>query len=383
VLCFWYNRTLFKKGSDMTIELTKEQLDVGEKIIKGIKNRKAITTLGGFAGIGKSTLVRYIKDKLPNFKVCAYTGKAVDVLRRKGIDASTIHSLIYEPVTDKNGNVEFVLKAHLDCDGIVIDEASMISKEIDYDLCSFRIPLIYVGDHGQLPPITGNYNLMEHPEYRLETVHRNAGDIAHFAEHIRKGYEPLTFRKSPQITFSYNIEEVMNSADQVICAFNRTRVEINKKIRKSLGFTELVHNGEKVMCLRNSKRAGIFNGMQGHVRDYSFRHGRLFINFVSNLVNYNLEIDPSAFNKEKVDFSTDPDDPHPFEYAYAATCHKCQGSGFPSICVIEQKCDKWDHIRWSYTAASRAEKHVFWIPADKSKANININDPSIQAIFGL
>lgn len=370
----------------MTIELTKEQHNVIKNLIKGIKNKKKVQSLGGYAGTGKSLVVKHLKESLPNFKVCAYTGKAVDVLKRKGIEASTIHSLIYEPVADEYGNVEFLLKRFLDADGIIIDEASMVGKEIFKDLQYFKIPLICVGDHGQLPPVSGgNFNLMEKPEYKLETVHRNAGDIAHFAEHIRNGLDPFDFSKSPQIEFVHNMnDDILSNVDQVICAYNITRVGINKKIRQKLKMKDLINVGEKVMCLRNSKRSGIFNGMQGIVLDYRFTKGRLYIDFESNGFCYaNLEIDPTAFNKEKPEFDHDPDSPHPFEYAYCITCHKSQGDEWDDICVIEQKCVNWDHIRWAYTAASRARNKVYWIPANKPKSKIDTENPDIREMFGL
>jgi exodeoxyribonuclease-5 len=369
----------------MSIDLTAEQKHVIDMLVKGVKAQKPLQTLGGYAGTGKTTIVRTLRNRLNRFKVCAFTGKAADVLKRKGVDASTIHSLIYEPRVDSVGNVEFALKEALDCDGIIVDEASMVSREIYKDLESFEIPLICVGDHGQLPPVSSNgYNLMENPEYRLEQVHRNAGDIAHFANHIREGKDPQDFPKSDQIAFVYDTRsDLLSEVDQVICAYNATRVKLNQQIRTKLGYKNLIQVGEKVMCLRNSKRVGVFNGMQGRVRDFVFEDGRLYIDFDANGFYPRLEIDPASFNCEKPDFDHDPESPHPFEYAYAVTCHKAQGDEWEAVCVIEQKCDKWDHTRWAYTAASRAKQKVYWVPANKRKAKIDVTDPSLKAMFGL
>src|SRR4051794_4620348 len=57
-----------------------------------------VQTLGGFGGTGKSTLIKHLVRSLPYFAVCAFTGKAANVLRRKGVNATTIHSLMYQPV---------------------------------------------------------------------------------------------------------------------------------------------------------------------------------------------------------------------------------------------------------------------------------------------
>lgn len=369
----------------MSVDLTAEQKHVIDMLVKGVKAKKLLQTLGGYAGTGKTTIVRTLRNRLNRFKVCAYTGKAADVLKRKGVDASTIHSLIYELRVDSYGNAEFVLREALDCEGIIVDEASMVSREIFKDLESFGIPLICVGDHGQLPPVSGNgYNLMDNPEYKLEEVHRNAGDIAHFANHIRQGLDPQDFPKSDQIEFVYDTNsKILSEVDQVICAYNATRVKINKQIREVLGYKNLITVGEKVMCLRNSKRVGIFNGMQGRVKDFQFDNGRLYIDFDANGFYPRLEVDMTSFNAEKPDFDHDPESAHPFEYAYAVTCHKSQGDEWDKVCVVEQKCDKWDHIRWAYTAASRAKQKVFWVPHTKRKAKIDITDPSLKEMFGL
>src|SRR5262249_23627577 len=150
-----------------------------------------VQTLGGFAGTGKTTLIRTLSKARPMFACAAYTGKAANVMKKKGLlGASTIHSLIYRPWKDEEGNTVWSLggKYELEgCEGFIIDEASMVSSEIDNDLRSFGLPIIYVGDHGQLEPIGGTkFNPMANPMYKLEEVHRNAGEIAHFAAHIRK-----------------------------------------------------------------------------------------------------------------------------------------------------------------------------------------------------
>src|SRR5476651_1962552 len=58
---------------------------------------KQTFTLGGLAGTGKSTIVSYLARCLPGAVVACPTGKAAHVLQSKGVDAGTIHSLIYRP----------------------------------------------------------------------------------------------------------------------------------------------------------------------------------------------------------------------------------------------------------------------------------------------
>lgn len=355
------------------MSLSEEQSFVVNSLFSKIKTEKVLK-IGGFAGTGKSTIVKHITETLDDWAVCAYTGKAANILRKKGIeDASTIHSLIYVPkvdgsgniVLDKNGTPIFILNPNLDCAGIIIDEASMVNQEIYEDLLSFSIPLIFVGDHGQLPPIGTDINLMAKPDFTLETIHRNAGEIAHFAEFIRKGYRPAAYapRSKGAVTFmsKNTAEKHYQEVDQIICGFNQTRVEINRHVRTAKGKTnDWPTVGEKVMCLRNDKTHGVFNGMQGTV-DLLYTNPKNKMSFRSNDKNYEVLFDPTQFNKEKYSFSGDRNDPIPFDFCEAITCHKAQGDEWENVMVIEQKCSLWDFRRWAYTAASRARNYLKWV----------------------
>lgn len=356
------------------MKLSSEQKTIIKEIVtgkNGIKHNQ-IVTLGGYAGTGKTVTIQHLKHILPTFAVCAYTGKAADVLRKKGlIDASTIHSLIYVPLLnfdgsiafDKNGSPIFVLATDLPYDGIIVDEASMVGKEIYDDLISFGLPIIFVGDHGQLEPVNSDFNIMKTPQFKLEEIHRNAGEIAYFAQHIRQGFRAATFNATSAIEFitKYKSYELFTKVDQIICAFNKTRVEINKDTRKQLW--NIVDDwpivGDRIMCLRNNKKVGVFNGMQGKANKIGFK-GKNSMEFESNKQLYEIYFDPSQFNKEKYEISSNRDDPHPFDFCYASTCHKCQGDEWDIGLVVEQKSKNWDHKRWAYTAASRFKKKIYW-----------------------
>jgi energy-coupling factor transporter ATP-binding protein EcfA2 len=121
------------------VKLTDEQKFVIKEILQF---KRDVVKLGGHAGCGKTVIAKHLHMALPKFAVAAYTGKAADVLRRKGVKtASTIHSLIYVPEVDEHGNIiydgngnpRFILAPHLQCDGVIIDEASMVSEEIYQD----------------------------------------------------------------------------------------------------------------------------------------------------------------------------------------------------------------------------------------------------------
>jgi exodeoxyribonuclease V len=353
----------------MELTLTEHQKWALYQLVKGLREDKKLRqTLGGYAGTGKTTLIKYLIKFFPNYAVAAYTGKAANVLRKKEIAASTIHSRIYKPFFD-NGAVYFDLNPDVGCEGFIIDEASMVSKEIDEDLQSFGMPIIYVGDHGQLEPVDGNFNLMETPDYALEEIHRNAGDIAKFAEHLRKGLSARAFdRTDGSVDFVYDrkvSDARLLSADQIICAFNKSRCEINQRVRDAKGYTKQVEIGERVMCLRNNRKAGLFNGMQGTVVNlYEGKYGKKYMDFqFDDTLLEGVWYDATCFGQESYKFKSGQDSPNPFDYAHCITAHKSQGDEWGTVLVLEQKCKNWSHKRWAYTAASRAKTKVIWKPA--------------------
>ena len=367
------------------IELSDEQLEVVEALSSGIDRGKMVQTLGGYAGTGKTTSIRALKERHPGMEVCAFTGKAANVLRRKGIDAATIHSLIYVPVTideiiepakGKPGTMgyvpakteqklEFHLRDELDSsvDGFIVDEASMVGELIYRDLLTFGLPLVFVGDHGQLPPVQGDLNLMEEPQYRLEHVHRNAGDIARFAEWLRFGNPARNFERATDEVALLTPESLDNvllmGADQVICAFNKTRVSFNRRIRKALGRGDEIEPNDRIMFLKNDRVVSVFNGLQGQVTSITVSKGKPVVSLVGD--SRSFEDLPVYLVREKDQRENWPPKRHPVDFAYCITAHKAQGDEWDDVLVIEQKCEAWEHRRWAYTAASRARSRLSWV----------------------
>lgn len=245
--------------------------------------------------------------------------------------------------------------------GNILVSNSMIGKYLYEDLLSFFLPIVFVGDHGQLEPIGQDVYVMKDPMYKLETIHRNAGEIAYFAEHLRKGYDARSFKAEKKVIFCTSEEvtdEMMLKTDQMICAFNRTRVAKNDHVRKLLGRKKLVEVGDRVMCLRNNKKQGLFNGQQGEV--VKVKKGKF--DFYSDDTMYaDVQYDANQFGQEKPQFEFGADSPNPFDYAYTITGHKSQGDEFDNVIVFEQQCDKWENKRWFYTTASRAKESLIWV----------------------
>ncbi len=215
--------------------LSWEQLDAFERLVNASEQ---VRTLGGYAGTGKTRLLTFLANHFGHYDVCSFTGKVAALLRKKGIRrARTIHSTIYDRV-ERNGRVTW-RKKHKRAvgGGFIVDEASMVSKPMLDDMLSFDVPIIAIGDHGQLPPVGEDAGLMKEPMVTLEKVHRNAAPIARFAEFLRKGGEALdwTPREGKQV-YVMEGRSVPNAsllnADQILCAFNKTRVGLNKLVRE-------------------------------------------------------------------------------------------------------------------------------------------------------
>ena len=321
---------------------------------------------------GKTHCVRHLYEYLSGFAICAYTGKASDILRRKGLPAETIHSTIYRPVIDDHGRVAFELKTRQEvgCAGFIVDEGSMVGKSLFADLCSFDLPVIVVGDHGQLPPVGEDAGLMLNPDVRLEEIHRNAGPIARFAEHVRKGREAAAWKDTGSGVWLFDRgrqvpDGTLLNADQIICAFNATRVGLNRTMRRLIGKPESPSPGDRIMCLRNDRQSGVFNGQQGTIRKIWPRQEMLEFDpsfGTATVVFYH----PEAWHAAKAPRY----DRHgkfanriPFDFAYCVTAHKFQGDEADKVIVFEEKCDLWEHARWAYTAASRAKRMLLWVQA--------------------
>lgn len=271
-------------------DFTADQKQASEMLLDWYGQKSPRFCLAGFAGTGKSTLIsqlpRLIKNKtskLPQIGYCAYTGKAAQVLNRKGIPASTIHSTIYDArvVFDEKTKKfvhEYSLKMSIPYDLIVVDEASMVNADIYNDLMSFGIPVIYVGDSGQLPPVEGKFNLMDEQnvDYTLQQIHRQAekSNIIRLSVAIRNGdriadHEMEDVCKKPWSSFDTS---EMFKYRQVIAGKNITRVGVNKLYRKALGYPDAEPVGKDTMIfLRNNHTAGVVNGQQIYIEGITKR----------------------------------------------------------------------------------------------------------------
>lgn len=344
------------------IELSEDQraavTSVAQWLALGVRQTYV---LGGYAGTGKTTIIKEILDLVGSAAVCAPTGKAANVLRSKGVNATTLHKLIYQV---EGHPPRFRKVKSLACSIVIVDEASMLSTGIVMDLESFGKKVLYVGDHGQLEPVGDDPGIMRSLDTRLERIHRQASGspIIRFAHDLRVGVSPLeSTHASPQTSVEVlrKIPDAVCDYDVVLCGFNHTRVAANAKIRRQLGFSgQRPEVGERVICLQNSYALGVWNGMTGSVTDV----GDEEISFLSDDGTPYAEVpvnwDQFGAEAKLTGYSRDVG---LFDFGYCLTTHKAQGSEWGRVLVLDQVAPTWSASRWRYTAATRAASELTWV----------------------
>lgn len=162
--------------------LTKKQEEGLRIAVERYKNNEAWTSISGYAGSGKSTLIKFIIAALDlkDEEVCyvAFTGKAATVLQKKGCpNATTAHKLLYKARQKADGTFIFIPKTKFDLEQykvIVVDEVSMLPAQMWNKMLEHKIHIIATGDPGQLPPIDkeADNHVLDHPHIFLDEIMR-------------------------------------------------------------------------------------------------------------------------------------------------------------------------------------------------------------------
>lgn len=379
----------------MSITPSNEQWAAIKQIVKWYGDGNQFFYLAGFAGVGKSTIcsiaIEEIKKqyKIKTVNTATYTGKAASILRKKGIDASTIHSMIYIADVDDNGVLHgFDLDrcgSASKTDLIVLDECSMIADEMAEDLLSFGKKILVMGDPGQLPPVNGmGYFTRNTPDVFLKEIYRQCADspIIKLATMARKGEKitPGLYNDANILSVMLNNEtqsHIFNPETQVICGLNRVRHTVTQKIRNRFGFNgEFPLDGERIICCKNDKYEKLFNGQMGIMKrdanklsktEYDEEYLANFkILMDDEKYEHILNVDPHLFKShflsngkaEKIPYikGREIKSFNEFDWAYAITCHKAQGSQWNHVTIVDDSSAfREDRNRWLYTAITRAE----------------------------
>lgn len=378
--------------------LTAKQEEGLKIAVQRYRNHEPYTCIAGYAGTGKSTLIRFIISalQLDEDDVCyiAYTGKAAQVLRSKGCpNAMTAHKLLYKSIRKEDGTYAHFPKRPLyPFSLIVVDEISMLPKQMWELLLTHRIPVIALGDPGQLPPVAAENNgVLASPHIFLDEVMRQAAEseIIRLTMDIRAG-KPLSPMMGQEVRV-VGREELLQPGflawgDQIICGRNDTRNEINKIMRQIKMNTDsnepLV--GDRIICLHNEWECinltndALVNGLSGVITKLQYTYENPFMD-KTPVIDFKPDIDESdTFHDLEVDYkifteheptitkencSKVPQYYHPkeFDYGYCITCHKSQGSEYNKVIVLEEflrSDSKENHTKWLYTAATRASKKL-------------------------
>lgn len=385
--------------------LTAKQ-EQGLKIaVQRHKDGEKYTVISGYAGTGKSTLVRFIISALDvdENRVCytAFTGKAAEVLRKKGNrNVCTLHRLLYESIPREAGGFFRKKKPSIEYDIVVVDECSMAPKELIDILMEHKVYIIFLGDPFQLPPIDKNddNHLLDNPHIFLDEIMRQAqeSDIIRLTMQIRNK-ERISYGSSDTIKVLHKNElnqGMYQWADQILTATNATRCKINQEMRALLGKGPEPEEGDKVICTRNywdpedSSACGdpLINGSIGYLVNPQKK--KIFLPWFLrkekdhfDIIRADIKIPETEdiYNKVELDYNmlqteTKSADwrleyklnkmkkqygnlvPKDFLYAYAITVHKAQGSEWDKVLVYEENYpfSREEHARWLYTAATRA-----------------------------
>ena len=158
---------------------------------------------------------------------------------------------------------------------------------------------------------------------------------------------------------------------QPICGLNRVRWVYSQRIRKLRGYEgSQPEIGERLICCRNNRDEGIFNGGMGTLSDIQTDHDGMpgtyrFDVQMEDLddVNTGLLVDPHLFNNHfnggtsvKMEVPKGKPRLDEFDWSYVITGHKAQGSSWDHVTVIDDSgAFRENRHKWLYTALTRAE----------------------------
>lgn len=387
-----------------------------KELVKMPHDRPRIGVLRGYAGTGKTTLIRVLGAELGELAIIAPTGKAaVRVTEATGLPASTVHRFIYAPREDPlSGKVTFSRRAieEIHCPSsqlIVIEEASMVGEQMFEDIYSVALELgchiLCVGDPFQLPPVEVEskdksvpFGLLL-PNFKYDTqadlteITRQAleSPIIRASMKLRFGDAAEAVMEMPRVRPAEMLEkhlELLNTNGVVICHKNSSRHELNRRIREHKNLSKLtLHDGEPVLVLRNNYQLNRFNGevlkFDGWVKTpgkqyeiydrwrQSVDHASFGLatveggeecGIVPKAVFGSLDSLSVSAIEQVARTALGPKVPYLHcSFGYTLTAHKSQGSEWKDVMVVVERSVQpytKDGRRWLYTAVTRARENV-------------------------
>ena len=344
------------------------------------KHSKQVFRLFGYAGTGKTTIAKEIAATAGGKVIFgAFTGKAALVLKSKGCDnASTIHSMIYKLDDSGGGKPKFILNRNSDVRTakLIIDECSMVDEALGKDLLSFGVKVLVLGDPAQLPPVKGQgFFIMDEPDVILTEIHRQAANnpIIRMSMEVREGRKLQLgiYGDSQVIRRADVMQGNVLAADQVLVGLNRTRRSFNARLRQLNGFHgDLPTEGDRIICLRNNKDKGLLNGSIWSVRDVSMvpMDDLQIVTATASPADAYTACSADVFVSVPRQFFDGTEDTldwytrrnfDEFDFGYAVTVHKSQGSQWDNVMIFDESSSFRDNrMNWLYTGITRAAERV-------------------------
>lgn len=384
--------------------LTAKQEEGLKIAVQRYRDGEKYTVISGYAGTGKSTLVRFIIEALnvPEEAVCfaTFTGKAAQVLLKKGNkNVRTLHKLLYKSFPKPDGTFARIPVEEIPYKIVVVDEVSMAPKTLMTLLATYNVHIICLGDPFQLPPIEKkeDNHLLDNPHVFLDEIMRQAqeSEIIRLTMDIRAG-KPIAPMHGEEVVIVRKDElntGMLEWADQVLCATNATKDALNTQMRQLAGMGNIKpQDGDKVICLMNywevfaDNEDPLINGTIGWIKNSFTTYFQLppwagnnkqipvlmcdfFTDSGATFTGMDIDRDMIITGSPSLDWKTsyrlakNPKTrdliPMEFTYGYAITCHKAQGSEWEKVLVVEENFPyKEEHARWLYTAATRASEKL-------------------------
>lgn len=425
----------------MEEQFDEKQQEAIERCVD-VSERNRIVPITGPAGVGKTTIMRKVYNSLTNagyrVALCAPMGKAARRIKEAtGIPAMTIHKMLEyphpgerDPKTGKPLNTTDPKRDRfypLNYDVVLADEYATAHWELHRNILD-ALPrggcLRTFGDVNQLKPIEKNKQLAEQPSpfmelidkfqgVKLETLHRNAGDVAENANRILKGQIP---KRLPNADMTLTDKPVDVLRDYVIQQrelgfdFSKIEYQIVTPMRKRWigtaklnellqtvfrpeldGWIELprhpwavdkntvIRVGDKVIWTENdynilnfdhnrdpiydehgNHEAGVFNGETGIVVEVEEEVESFYIDFGDRIVYV-----PPVIVYETPHGMRTYDPRKSVDLAYAITTHKAQGSEFLHTCYVMNKSCMFMQTRANFYTGYTRSRNVTHVISDQ------------------
>lgn len=396
---------------EKAVQWVQEQLQIQLAENQKMAIASAVTgklhIITGGPGTGKSTITKAIlaiTEKLTTkILLAAPTGRAAKRMTEiTGKKASTLHSLL--EFDFKTGGFKHNRDSPLDCDLIIIDEASMIDTLLMYSLLK-ALPthtrVILVGDINQLPSVGPGSVLKDMISSRtlsvtiLNEIFRQASGshIITNAHRINKGLFPSLYNGKDSDFFFMECnenEEVVDTVVKLVAqrlpnryGFNpKEEIQVLTPMKRGMIGTENLNivlqqklnpessalfrggyklqEGDKVMQIRNDYKREVFNGDIGYIQTIDPIEQQVLVQFEDRLVPY--------------DYS----DLDELVLAYAISIHKFQGSECPCVVMpVHTSHFMMLHRNLLYTGITRGKKLVVLV-GTKRAIGIAVRNDDVQ-----